>query len=218
MHICSLSKGHINHHKALTPSTNLDEAYTLNQPQPWNKVTSSASRPIAPWSSTRGASYGRGRGRVGKAAVNPHRNRTLVLRNTTTSQTPVDGTSTLDSRQVDTLTTRPESHDGNETLHSAQGWVTKRDRHMQLINSAIYDKETQTRNKAIEETRKQKALRRDQREKQKIERHLRAHEVYSAATPAVHEITVNGLRFHILDGGSKLARIRGETCEKDIVR
>ena len=84
---------------------------------------------------------------------------------------------------------------------------------MQLIKSSIYDKETQLRNRAIEETRKQKSLRRNQREKQKIQRHLKTLSVYSdqnKATPTVHEILINGLRFHVLDGGSKLARIRGE--------
>ena len=30
------------------------------------------------------------------------------------------------------------------------------------------------------------------------------------ATRAVHEIVINGLRFHVLDGGSKLVRIRGK--------
>lgn len=194
---------------------NAEEAYTASQPRPWNKTTPTASRPIAPWQSARGASYGRGRGRVGKPVVNPHRNRTLVLNNAATAYGPTDGNINLDPHQVDTVPVKAASSEGSETLQSAQGWVTKRDRHMQLINTAIFDKETQTRNKAIEETRKQKALRRDQREKQKIERHLKAHVAYSAATPAVHEITVNGLRFHVLDGGSKLARIRGKISEEN---
>ena len=89
---------------------------------------------------------------------------------------------------------------------------------MQLINSSIYDKETQLRNKAIEETRKQKSLRRDQREKQKIQKHLKTLSAYSdqnKATPTVHELLINGLRFHVLDGGSKLARIRGEGANSE---
>ncbi len=84
---------------------------------------------------------------------------------------------------------------------------------MQLINSSIYDKETQVRHKAIEETRKQKAARKDQREMQKLERHLKTltpDHSKSVAVPTIHEITINGLRFHVLNGGSKLARIRGE--------
>jgi len=83
---------------------------------------------------------------------------------------------------------------------------------MQLINSTIYDKQAQSRNKAIEETRQQKVARRNQREKQKIQRHLQSivrPSGYAMASPSVHEITIHGLRFHVLDGGSKLARIRG---------
>lgn len=82
---------------------------------------------------------------------------------------------------------------------------------MQLINSSIYDKETQARNKAMEETRRQKALQKDQQEKQKIERHLNT--LTSGAGQAANqlrELSINGLRFQVADGGSKLLRIRGE--------
>ena len=102
---------------------------------------------------------------------------------------------------------------GETANQGKERWVTKHDRHMQLINTSIYDKDTQTRQKAIEETRRQKVLRRDQREKLKIERHLKGLASKSGkavATPAVHEIVINGLRFHVLDGGSKLARILGK--------
>ena len=145
--------------------------------------------------------------------ANPHRNRTLVLNN----KVGAPGQLTKDPRPEDTQanseTIKADPEDGKESVQRPTGWVTKRDRHMQLINSSIYDKETQLRNKAIEETRKQKSLRRDQREKQKIQRHLKTLSVYSdqnKATPTVHELLINGLRFHVLDGGSKLARIRGE--------
>lgn len=136
--------------------------------------------------------------------ANPHRNRTLVLNN------KPGAPSTL---QPATNIVSPKFEDGVEPTQTANGWVTKRDRHMQLINTSVYDKETLARNKAIEETRKQKSLRRDQREKQKIERHVNAlpsHAGRGASTAAVHEIAINGLRFQIIDAGSKLARIRGE--------
>ncbi|KAK4697622.1 hypothetical protein P7C71_g498, partial [Lecanoromycetidae sp. Uapishka_2] len=111
----------------------------------------------------------------------------------------------------------PVVDEETESSKTSNGWVMKRDRHMQLINTSVYDKETQARNKAIEETRKQKSLKRDQREKQKIERHLsslRSHTSYGATAASVHEISINGLRFHVIDGGSKLARIRGEANTK----
>lgn len=87
---------------------------------------------------------------------------------------------------------------------------------MQLINSLVYDKETQTRNKAMEETRRQRAFRKDQREKQMIERHLNNTLTPRAgqATNVVHELLVNGLRFQVADFGSKLVRIRGENHDQ----
>lgn len=106
-----------------------------------------------------------------------------------------------------------EKEQSNEASKSSNNWVTKRDRHMQLINSNIYDKEAQLRNKAIEGTRRQKAFRRDQTQKNKIQKHLQnltAHAGYNSTPPITQEISVSGLRFHVLDGGSKLARIRGE--------
>ena len=139
--------------------------------------------------------------------ANPHHNRTLVLNNKAGVKEP--GPDAVQSGLDDT---RAEV-EGIEPTPKPAGWVTKRDRHMQLINSSIYDKETQVRNKAIEETRRQKALKRDEREKQKIQRHLKtlnAQPSQDIATPAVYDILINGLRFQVLDGGSKLARIRSE--------
>lgn len=138
---------------------------------------------------------------------NPHRHRSLVLNNKS-------GDSTQSAREpASTDIPGTQSQNGNQSSQSANSWVTKRDRHMQLINSSIYDKDTQIRNKAIEETRKQKLLRRDQREKNKIQRHLQSMTLRAGQnipTPAAHEITISGLRFHVIDGGSKLARIRGD--------
>ena len=99
-------------------------------------------------------------------------------------------------------------------MHSGSGWVSKRDRHVQLINSNVFDKETQARSKAMAETRRQKAMGRDQKEKQKLQKYLQRNDtrpVEATASPAKHEITVDGLQFRVLNGGSKLARIRGES-------
>lgn len=136
---------------------------------------------------------------------NPHRHRTLVLNNKDQNVAPE--LFAPDAR-------RSENDLSSETQNPRGSWVTKRDRHMQLINSSIYDKETQIRKKAIEETRQQKALKRDQREKRKILRHLQIlphHSDHTLPALRVHEITIQGLRFHVIDGGSKLARIRGTT-------
>lgn len=175
---------------------------------------SGASSSSTPWPTSRGASYSRGRGRIGKVVVNPHRNRTLVLNNKAGTHAQGNEEPNSDSHQLGTNLSTSGLRDGNEPSQSANGWVTKRDRHMQLINTSIFDKETQVRNKAIEETRKQKALRKDQREKQKIERHLKTlaphNSGHAITTRTVHEVTIDGLRFHVLDGGSRLARVRGK--------
>ena len=156
------------------------------------------------------APYSRGRGRAGRMVANPHRNRTLVLN----SKSGASSTSATE-RSPDTAppsTKALQSADEEPiSVQSKNHWVTKNDRHMQLINSSVYDKESQARNRAIEETRRQKALRRDQREKQKIERHLDTLTSRAGqATVVSHELSINGLRFQVADGGSKLVRIRGE--------
>ena len=149
--------------------------------------------------------------------TNPHRNRTLILSNVKSSSTP----STLAQSPAIAIgsPSRSDSDAGNESTQPGTGWVTKRDRHMQLINTSIFDKETQTRNKAIDQTRRQKAVHRDQREKYKINKHLRGIATQAsrssagssvAISPMVHEIQLEGLRFQVMDGGSKLARIHGE--------
>ena len=85
---------------------------------------------------------------------------------------------------------------------------------MQLINTNIFDKETQARTKAMAETRRERALKRDQREKRRLEQHLQTR--YAPAQPSttaamIHEITIDGLRFQVLNRGSRLMRIRGES-------
>ena len=97
------------------------------------------------------------------------------------------------------------------------GWVCKRDRHMQLINTNIFDKETQARSKAMAETRRERALKRDQREKKRLEQHLQTR--YAPAQPStaaamIHEINIDGLRFQVLNRGSRLMRIRGESTRR----
>lgn len=93
-------------------------------------------------------------------------------------------------------------------------WVSKRDRHMQLINSTIYDKDTENRDKAMRETRRKKAFQAQHIEKAKIQRHLQAlnHDQpsdSSSLAPTAHKVYIKGLSFVVEDGGSKLLRIPG---------
>ena len=207
-------EGRINLHRTQTPSERYDYKTTSALSQ-----MSNGPRPVSlnrpgSWRLSRSSPYDRGR--VGKITANPHRHRTLVLNNKVGAQGQTTMTAEYDSVQPSVQSTYSDRGGGNDSSQKTRGWVTKRDRHMQLINSSIYDKETQLRSRAIEETRKQKALRRDQHEKHKIEKHLQSlapHSGKNITIHAVHEISINGLKFHVLDGGSKLARIRGEAVK-----
>lgn len=100
------------------------------------------------------------------------------------------------------------------------GWVSKNDRHRQLINANIYEKESQNRAKAIEETRQRKIKEQKRREKQRFSEFLRHQatadgfpSTSTTTNPAVtNEITVNGIRFRVLDGGKKLVKTLGKLC------
>ena len=204
--------GHINLHKTQATPTQHDPSSGFASPRPWNRYTQASFNNLnaAPWRSPRVAPYSRGRGRAGRIVAKPHQNRTLVLNNKSEASLPSAKELSPDSTPSSTKAVQSEDEE-SIPLQSTNRWVTKRDRHMQLINSSVYDKETQVRNKAIEETRRRKALQKDQREKQKIERHLNTLTFRAGqATNVVHEISVNGLRFHVANGGSKLVRLRGE--------
>jgi hypothetical protein len=96
-------------------------------------------------------------------------------------------------------------------------WVAKRDRHMQLISSAIYDKEAQARTKAIEETRMLKAQKRARLEEAKVVKYAQSTgRLYSGHIPALatttqcptsYQILVNDIPFQVARGGSKLIRL-----------
>ena len=205
--------GHINRHRTQLPSEKYDQMPESSSSRPRGNFTSGAPDSAASWRSSRVSPYARGRGRVGKPDAKSHRHRTLVLNNQSGAGTQATSTSAQDLLQPPGNTLEVEPINGGESSNARTGWVTKHDRHMQLINSSIYDKETQTRSKAIEETRRQKAALRDQREKEKIERHLKtlaSHASHESAAPMNHEITINGSNYLVVDGGSKLIRVRGE--------
>jgi hypothetical protein len=98
------------------------------------------------------------------------------------------------------------------------GWVSKNDRHRQLINANIYEKESQNRAKAIEETRQRKIKEQRHREKKRFGEYLRRQAAadgfpgtsMSANSTVTNEISVNGIRFRVLDGGKKLVKAPGK--------
>ena len=125
-------------------------------------------------------------------------------------------------KNLDTLTLSLESNttvrDTNECQPSASGWVTKHDRHIQLINNSIFDKDVLQRNKAIERTQAQKALKRDQREKSQIYKHLQTIgaetkgpllQIMPNSSGNPQYLSIDGLKFEVCADGSKLSRMFG---------
>ena len=173
------------------------------------------SRGAGPWKPQHAAPYPRARARGGRINTT-HRNRVLKL------NAPVGNAQDKDTMSQPTLgnTAGPPSTPETGESISASGstsWVSKRDRHMQLINTSIYEKDTQLRKKAINETQRQKAQLDGQREKARIAQYLysannylgRPNAIPSATAPAQYETSIDGLRFRVMDGGSKLFRILG---------
>ena len=88
---------------------------------------------------------------------------------------------------------------------------------MQLINSAIYDKDAQARAKAMEESRKAKAQKRTQVEQAKVLSYAKgvggqypppaAATSRATAQPAGYQVFFNDIPFRIGRGGSKLIRV-----------
>lgn len=212
-----MGQGHINLHKAQTPPHDLNEY--CEPPQVHTRHRIATAGRSTPWKSIHGVSYHRPRARAGKSTSNPHRNRTLVLNKTTNTFDSFKDLNEMSSTAVGNVIKSDSADDEHVTVSSATRWVAKRDRHMQLIKSSIFDKETQLRTKAIDETRRQKAQQKDEWEKHKIEMHFRSlssptHRLSTlssaGATPTSHQITINGLAFQVINGGSKLLRIRSQ--------
>jgi hypothetical protein len=116
-------------------------------------------------------------------------------------------------------TDSPSFDSGTTTPTSATGWIAKRDRHMQLINSNIYEQEVQARAKAIEETRLMKAQQREDRELAKVNKYFENTRPNTPNTPGPHtgaskpqeyQIMVEDIPFRVVKGGSKLARVSSE--------
>ncbi|CAJ2513831.1 Uu.00g019500.m01.CDS01 [Anthostomella pinea] len=92
-------------------------------------------------------------------------------------------------------------------------YVTKNDRHLQLINKSVYEKEAQHRAQAIDHTTRRQWLQRDNREKARFMNTIQPHRTNSVAGPPTpltsasrYEIEVGGVRFHVVQQGSKLIK------------
>jgi len=120
------------------------------------------------------------------------------------------------SLQFSNASSGPSS--GATTPHAPSGFIARNDRHRQLINANVYEKDTQNRAKAMEATRKKKAEGHRSGERHRFNEYL-ARQNFSArattsgdANPSApsNELTIEGVRFRVLDGGKKLSRVPGQ--------
>ena len=186
-----------------------------------NKQTTPTSEPHAPdWATRRASPYGLRRGRGGRGGhsgfPHSHRNRSLVLNSSSNSTLATN----LSFSGPHDLTDDLRAADSTDTA-PATNWIAKHDRHRQLINPSIYEREMNLRARDMEETRKLKAQRRDEREKLKINRHLQRLATQSrlqsasqsSADPSntPYDIFISGIRFLVADGGGKLVKKAGSS-------
>jgi len=204
------SPGHINRHKNALNSDQQSHPYPRTQNSNYGGMddfTQSTAystdkkgypQSSTAWRSSRGGYPSRGYPRGGRA-TQVHRNRTLVLN----GNTPTLGTGAAVSNENVNIP-------GSRT-NAGAAWVTKQDRHLQLINTTIFEKDSQKRAQAIEQTRQQKLKQRDEREKARIVKHLqRGTSVRPTGITSNNELDVNGIRFRVVQGGSKLVKVPGE--------
>ncbi|KGQ11652.1 Zinc finger CCCH domain-containing protein [Beauveria bassiana D1-5] len=132
----------------------------------------------------RGTSY-RGRGyRIGHPPVHRHRTLNLNAHASSSESSPSTPVSTSDNAQ----------------------WVSKTDRHKQLINANIYQQQAQSRAQAIEETRKRKLTRQHNSERARFNNFIQQSQGSSIQNHEQPEIMIDSIRFLVRDGGKKLVR------------
>ncbi|KAF8426308.1 hypothetical protein EV426DRAFT_632115 [Tirmania nivea] len=206
--------GQINRHKNQQEGTSTQPFATHG----YNPYNYPPSRGIPSYRGSRG----RGRGRGGRVAP-VHRNRTLVLNSGTVSgnsgesgsQSSISDFPNTPTTQLDSMVSKEFS---SPVTSGGQQWVAKRDRHMQLINSAVYDQQALARAKAMEATRQEKLKRRSERQKLKLKMFLERSknavpQAYGTAFGGVgaasstHEVNVGGVRYHVSAGGNKLVKV-----------
>ncbi|KAI5868685.1 hypothetical protein GGS23DRAFT_592441 [Durotheca rogersii] len=182
--------GRINRHKAQRDGLNSD----------LNKTNDIASR-----GSHRAAPYPRGGYRGGRGRALPtYRNRSLVL----------------NSQPKSAADAKDGANEPSDPSTPASAWVTKTDRHMQLINSSVYEKETQQRASAIEQTFRHRQAQRNKRETAAFMNSILQNGPGGAggggfgsgpshnppASASRYEVVVDGIRFHVVRQGSKLVK------------
>ncbi|KAK7205878.1 hypothetical protein BZA70DRAFT_266988 [Myxozyma melibiosi] len=160
---------------------------------------------------SRGSRGSRGRGRASSYAYRSypharHQNRTLVL---------------SDSKPTTSGSGDQSSEDPVES--SSSQYVKKRDRHMQLINKAVYSDLAEARAKALEKTRLAKQSKLENRAAKKAARRAekllkRAEEKKRAKSVvgAMENVEIDGVKYAVQRGGNKLIRVTGNNAMNDV--
>ncbi|KAI0888634.1 uncharacterized protein GGS22DRAFT_152022 [Annulohypoxylon maeteangense] len=142
-------------------------------------------------------------GRGGRGGFRPtYRNKTLVL-NGQNQPASDSGEGTNDTSDPPTPTT---------------SFVTRNDRHLQLIKTDVYKKESQNRVDAMKQTLRQKLHQRDQMEKAAfmssvVQSGAGVAPIDGPSTPqsaSPFEVVVDGIRFRVIQQGSKLVKDRDD--------
>ncbi|KAK0107563.1 hypothetical protein ONS96_003369 [Cadophora gregata f. sp. sojae] len=121
-----------------------------------------------------------------------HRHKSLVL-----NASSAPSTSTNENNNL------PAAVDNN-------AWISKTDRgHRQIVSATVFEKETRHRVKSMEELRLQKLKRRDQLERAKLEKNIKAEKT--------REVNVGGGVFRVSETGGKLEKISGTGPKMAIV-
>lgn len=142
----------------------------------------------------------RSRGGYRGSSLPAHRHRSLVL----------NGANQQGNKGTDV-------DSGTASDASNSSWVTKNDRHLQLINSSIYEKDAQTRTRAIEQSRRQKLAKKNALERAKLIKHMNRMENSGGSADLQgsankYEIAFEGIQFIVAKNGSKLVKAPGEKC------
>jgi hypothetical protein len=120
------------------------------------------------------------------------------------------------SRHRTLIVNQPKSTDDSSSESAANTtnsqWVTKRDRHLQLINASVYEERTQARQHDIQETKKQRLLNR-QAKRDKLER-TRLYSFLKRKGQG-NQISICGNLYQVTAQGNKLEKFQGMGFRRD---
>ncbi|KAL5630978.1 hypothetical protein BROUX41_000850 [Berkeleyomyces rouxiae] len=96
------------------------------------------------------------------------------------------------------------------TTPETPSFVTRSDRHLQLINTNVYDQDASSHSRAIYLAKQQHFRDKSLREKAKLQSFLRSKAVSSIDTNhsnrKQYTIDISGIKYHVANGGSKLIK------------